>query len=96
MVKRTLKTPFDFGKMVVFDFGSINATSKNNCFGCDAMPDNPDDSDNFYSNPHKKVKSLEVPVDKYEKMSTKELLKHVAVTLDKVVATMEQNNKTRW
>ena len=39
MKQNKLKMPFDFGKMVVFDFSSINATSKNNCFGCDCNCD---------------------------------------------------------
>lgn len=95
---------YDFSQFTVFSFDSPTVTATNNCFGCDAICDGEMYSCDMCAPepdaapaPHKKATPEEL-----KSMSGKELLQHIAATLDKIAeqqAYIIQNGvptRERW
>ena len=90
------KKNIDFSKMKVFDFSSIddNASSTNNCFGCDSCDNMGHDYDwadpsDIHSDPAYNTQKQEpIKTDKFENASEKELLKSIATSLEKIATIL--------
>ena len=85
---------YDFYKMKVYDFNSTSTeNSKGNCFGCDGFCDDFDACDMSSGDYLESLKPENIPTDKYKNATSDEVLKSIAVSLEKIAAEAAYRNK---
>ncbi len=97
MSNKPQKSKYDFSKMVAFDFNSMFTNSTNNCFSCDCCDAEFSNKeygscDMSYHEPEYEAPK-QVSVDKFKGASDRDLLKSIAVSLERIAEAEEYRNK---